>query len=286
MLPRGEGSRHLIRVLMMPGRDDDEIDRRIPQHIVEIRGEDLDLILPREVAALHLIAADDGLQEKAIAALFHLGDEHRRAERARADQRVVDLRAWRLAMSADDDVGRVGSLRQIAGVVRIANQDAERQLAGGSRERAIRGRRLLDRDHLVDERLNIETAARDEIQVRLHVAIERPSHVAERVVVALDFVRGVVAAGPVRRAHQQIDFLAVENLALDLQADVADDDDGPLGARDFHREVDDGVRLGGRRNQRLVGAASARHVAHERLQLVGRARALLHTERLRAIDAR
>jgi hypothetical protein len=152
VLASGKGSRRLLGMLVMPRRDDDEIDRRIPQHVVEIRREDLDLILAGEVAALRLIAADDGFQEEAIAPPFHLRDEHRRAECAGADQRVVDLRAGRLAMSADDNVRRVRGFRQIAGVVRIANQDAERQLADGGGERASPAPRSRSPCH---ERLNV-----------------------------------------------------------------------------------------------------------------------------------
>src|SRR2546425_35802 len=76
-------------------------------------------------------------------------------------------------------------------------------------------------------------------------------------------VGGIVPAGAVRRAHQQIDLLAVELRPIHGEADVADDDHGTLGARDLHREVDDAVRLRRGGDDRAIGARAAGQVANE-----------------------
>src|SRR6266487_797702 len=70
--------------------------------------------------------------------------------------------------------------------------------------------------------------ARHQLEIGLHVAVQGPADVGERVIVALDLVGGIVPARPVGRAHQQIDLLPIEHVALDLQPDVADDDDRAL----------------------------------------------------------
>ena len=90
VLARLERSHHLIGMLVMPRRDDDELELGIAQHRVEVAGQHLDLVVAGEVAALRAGAADDAAQEVAVGALPHLRHEHRRAERAGADQRVVD----------------------------------------------------------------------------------------------------------------------------------------------------------------------------------------------------
>ena len=102
---------------------------------------------------------------------------------------------------------------------------------------------------------------------------------------AFELVRRVVAARAVRRAHEQIDFLLVEDVAVDLQADVAHDDDTPLAARHVHRQIDHGVGFRRRRHDGLVGAVAARDVADQSPERVGIARPVPHAERLRARDA-
>src|SRR5947207_2796180 len=94
------------------------------------------------------------------------------------------------------------------------------------------------------------------------------------------------SARSVRRAHQQVDLLAVELLALDLQPDVADDDDRALRARHLHGEIDDGRRLRGSGDQRAVGAAAAGRIAYCGLERVAVTGPSAHAERERARDAR
>ena len=276
MLARLERPDGLIGVLVMPRRDDDEIDARIAKHLIEIGGEDLDLVVAREVAGVRGVSRDDGPEEEPIAPLLHLRHQHRRAKRAGADQRVLQRSGGRLAMAAHHDTRRVSRLREIARVVRVANHHAQRQRTIRGRQLAIRRRRFIDGDDAIDERLHVEAAPRDQIEVRLQVPVERPADVRKRVVAPLDLVRGVVPAGPIRRAHQQIDFLAVEDLALHFQPDVADDDDRAFRARHVHREVHDGARLRGGSDQSPVGAATCRHVTHQRLERVGVGCAPLH----------
>ena len=102
---------------------------------------------------------------------------------------------------------------------------------------------------------------------------------------ALDLVGGIVPARPVGRAHQEIDFLPIERVALDLQPNVADDDDRALGAGDVHREVHDRMRFRRSRDDGAICSPTAGHVAYHGFQRVGIARALCHPQCPRPIDA-
>ena len=59
----------------------------------------------------------------------------------------------------------------------------------------------------------------------------------------------------------------------------------PFGACDLHGEIHDRVRLGRGGDERAVGAAPAGRVADQRLEGVGIARAGVHAEAARALDA-
>ena len=108
---------------------------------------------------------------------------------------------------------------------------------------------------------------------------------AERIIVTVDLVCGIVTSGAVRRAHQQVDLFPIEHFAFDLQSDVADDDDGAFGACHLHREVHDGVRLGGGGDERPIHAPPAGRIADHRLEALGIARAVLHAQAARAIHS-
>ena len=142
VLAGGERSDHLIGMLVVTRRNDDELKLGILQDGVEIAREHLDLIVAREIAALRAGAADDAAQEIAVGALPHLRHEHRRAERAGADQRVVDP-VRRRPRDGRGCVMRVGSASG-SRFVRIVDQDAERQHAVRLRELIVGGRRLVD----------------------------------------------------------------------------------------------------------------------------------------------
>src|SRR5262249_50627811 len=139
--------------------------------------------------------------------------------------------------------------------------------------------------HPIDERLDLDAPLRDQLEVRLHVPVLGPANVAERVIVAVHFVRRVVAAGSVRRAHQEIDLLPVEHVALHLQADVADNDYDAFGPRDLHRQVDHGVGLGCGGDEGTIDTASAGGIAYQRLQRIGIAGAIREPSARRALDA-
>ena len=76
MLARTEPLNHLRGVLVMPRRNHDETERRVPEHIVQVRRQHLDPLVAREVAALRAAVADDAAQEEAIGPLGHLRREH------------------------------------------------------------------------------------------------------------------------------------------------------------------------------------------------------------------
>ena len=283
LLARIEGAHDLCRVIVMPRRDDNELERRIVQHRVEIGRQHLDLVVAREVAPARATAAHDSAEEEAIAALAHLRHEHRGAERAGADERVIDAAAGRLAVPANRHPCRLRIRFRLVGIL---DQDAQRQRAFRRGELVICGGRLVDRQHSVDERLEVDALRGDQLEVRLHVAVERPAYVRERIIAPFRLVGRIVPPRAVRRAHQEIDLLAVEHRPIHGEADVADDDHGTLGARDLHREVDDAVRFRGRRDDRAIGTGAAGQVAHQRLQRVGIAGAAVEPERARASDAR
>ena len=63
MFARSEGPDDLVGMFVMPRRNDDELKSGIAQDRIEIAGEDLDLIVAREVAALRAGAAHDTAQK-------------------------------------------------------------------------------------------------------------------------------------------------------------------------------------------------------------------------------
>jgi hypothetical protein len=90
VLAGGQGADHLVGMLVMSRGDDDQLKLRILQHGIEIARQNFDLIVPCEVAALRAGSADDAPEVIAIRPLAQLRHEHADAERAGADQRVVD----------------------------------------------------------------------------------------------------------------------------------------------------------------------------------------------------
>ena len=78
----------------------------------------------------------------------------------------------------------------------------------------------------------------DELEEGLHVALLRPADVAGREVAAALLVVAVVAPGPVRARHAQLELLLVHRRAVDVDRRLADDDDPAAVAREADGQLE------------------------------------------------
>src|SRR5581483_9732347 len=77
-------------------------------------------------------------------------------------------------------------------------------------EPGVRARRVRDRDDLVDQVVDLNRAAGQELEEADHVALLGPPYVADRVVKSPLLVLAVIPARPVRARHAEAQFLAVQ----------------------------------------------------------------------------
>ena len=160
---------------------------------------------------------------------------------------------------------------------------AERRFGRGLREFLVDLGGLLEGNDTVGQAAHRDAAGRDRLEERAHVAVQGPAHVGQRIVDALLLVAGVVSSGPVRRAHEQVDFLAIEVDTLRLEADVADDDHPRPSPRHFHGEVEDGVGLGGRGDDDGVDTLTLGEVADQAPETLGVRASIGKAQRHRAL---
>ena len=138
---------------------------------------------------------------------------------------------------------------------------------------------------MADHRTDVDASRRDEPKELFHVPVFGPSDVARRIVAALFFVRRVVAAGPVRARHDDVDLLHVHEVAREVHLDRAHDDDLPTLATDAERQIDRRRRLRGGRHDDAVRAASFREGIDATLRLIGRRERMVGAELFRHLDA-
>ncbi len=157
----------------------------------------------------------------------------------------------------------------------IGEQD-EQRLRLARLERLVRRLRLVDRERLLPEAVERDAALGEQAQVLLHVPVLRPADVADRVVLALELVDVVVAAGAVRGRDQEVELLLVHVGALEVEADVADEDDAALLAARLHRLADDLVALGRGGDQDGVGAEAVGQLVDAAREVLARADPVRH----------
>ena len=108
----------------------------------------------------------------------------------------------------------------------------------GLRDRRVGLGRVVHREAVRDQRLDVQPALGDEAEDLGHVALLGPAHVAGRVVDGQLLVQGVVAPGPVRARELERELLLVERRAGHVHADVADHDHRAAVAGELAGELD------------------------------------------------
>ena len=108
---------------------------------------------------------------------------------------------------------------------RILQQDPHRGFTASDDRVGLLG--LRQGESVRDQRLHVEPSVGQHVQHRLEVALLRPAHETDRIVLALFLVVRVVTAGAVRGRHLEGEFLLEEVVARQLQPGHADQHDAP-----------------------------------------------------------
>ncbi len=137
-----------------------------------------------------------------------------------------------------------------------------------------------------DQRREPHRARRHEPEELLHVAALGPAHIADRIIDALLFVRGIVAARPVRAREAQLQFLLVIDLSRDLHPHGADHRDDRAVARNRAREFDRIAGVGRGSDDHGIDAVAARKIGHAPRDVVAATDAVVRAELARERDLR
>ena len=127
---------------------------------------------------------------------------------------AVDARAT----EAGDAAAVASAVAVVTALLRIGDQHRQRRLGRPGGDQRVGAGSVGDREAVGDQRRHVHLALGEQSDERLHVAVLGPADVAERVVVPLFLVGGVVAARAVGARHPEAQLLVVVGLARQLQA--------------------------------------------------------------------
>ena len=96
------------------------------------------------------------------------------------------------------------------------------------------------------------------MQVRFHVAVFRPAHVSERIVLAALFIHRIVAPRSIRARDQEIEFLLIKIGTFEIKADISHQHNASFFAARLHCFADDGVAYACRRYNHSVRSKALR----------------------------
>ncbi len=225
--------------------DDDEVDVVAADHLVGVGGR-IGEAEPRP-RALRRQAGRGGDDRGLDARAGQPREDRAGGEVARADQ----AEAGRAGRLRDAPLGGHGG-RCRSPVALVLEHHADQRPLG--LERLERALGLVEGEAVRDHRVQVDQAAPDQVQERLHVALLGPAHVADRVVDAPALVVRVVAAGAVGARQAQVELLHVERLARHLHAHVAHHDHRGAVAGQAGGQLDRVGGPGGGAEQDRVGA--------------------------------
>ena len=139
----------------------------------------------------------------------------------------------------------------------IVEQNCEAVLARVHDDFVCLGR-FFERNAMRDQALEPQALLRSQAQELFHVALFCPADVRKRVVLALAFIAGIVAARTVRPCHEDLDLFQITLVPGKVEFDCSHVHDATAIAANFHRQPAGRGRLSRSRDDGAIDADSSR----------------------------